>query len=227
VTIDRPLKLGELLAETVRVYGERIWPSLGIGVFVAATIGVGLVTDSAVVYVVLFSLAFTAAWAIAARVVSGERFGEAWTRLAPRVPVLVPLTIVVSFPFTLGHLDPILLLFGVFWLGLLGFAIPVAALETRPDAGPWYAPFTYALARSISLARAHYLHAVGSAAALVILYVLIGTLLVQTLLGFADNGELASVLLAQVVLAPFFFIGLSVLYFEQTARALSSPRHPD
>jgi hypothetical protein len=61
----------------------------------------------------------------------------------------------------------------------------------------------------------------------VILYVLVGTLLVQALLGFAENGELASVLLAQVVLAPFFFIGLSVLYFEQTARALSSPRHPE
>jgi hypothetical protein len=30
--------------------------------------------------------------------------------------------------------------------------------------------------------------------------------------------------LTQVVLAPFFFFGLSVLYFEQNARALSSPR---
>jgi hypothetical protein len=227
VTIDRPLKLGELLAETVRLYGERIWPSLGIGVFVAATLWVGLVTDSAVVFVVLFSLAFTAAWAAAARLVSGDRFGEAWARLAPRVPVLIALTLVVSFPFTLGRLDPVLLLFGVFWLGLTGFAIPVAVLEKRPDGGPWYAALTYALGRSVSLARAHYLHAVGIAAALVILYVLVGTLLVQALLGFAENGELASVLLAQVVLAPFFFIGLSVLYFEQRARALSSPRHPE
>jgi hypothetical protein len=30
--------------------------------------------------------------------------------------------------------------------------------------------------------------------------------------------------LSQAILAPLFFLGLSVLYFEQNARALSSPR---
>ena len=38
--------------------------------------------------------------------------------------------------------------------------------------------------------------------------------------GFADNGGLAATTLVQIVLAPFFFLGLSVLYFEQKARAL-------
>jgi hypothetical protein len=31
-----------------------------------------------------------------------------------------------------------------------------------------------------------------------------------------------AVLLAQIVLAPLFFLGLSILYFEQKARAVSS-----
>jgi hypothetical protein len=42
--------------------------------------------------------------------------------------------------------------------------------------------------------------------------------------GFADNGQVIATALVQVVLAPFFFIGLSVLYYEQQARAaVSSP----
>ena len=44
------------------------------------------------------------------------------------------------------------------------------------------------------------------------------------LVGFADNGRVIAAALVQVVLAPFFFIGLSVLYYEQRARAaVSSP----
>jgi hypothetical protein len=38
------------------------------------------------------------------------------------------------------------------------------------------------------------------------------------LTGFADNGNLAATVIANGVLGPFFFLGLSVLYFEQKAR---------
>ena len=55
------------------------------------------------------------------------------------------------------------------------------------------------------------------------IYVFFGQLLVALLQGFADNGGLAATTLVQIVLAPFFFLGLSVLYFEQKARAVSSP----
>ncbi len=55
------------------------------------------------------------------------------------------------------------------------------------------------------------------------IYVFFGQLLVALLRGFADNGGLAATALVQIVLAPFFFLGLSVLYFEQKARAVSSP----
>ena len=76
----------------------------------------------------------------------------------------------------------------------------------------------------IRLARAEYLHALGVIAALIIIYLVLGIGLGVALVGFADNGRLIAVALVQVVLAPFFFIGLSVLYFEQRARAaVSSP----
>jgi len=221
-TIDRPLKLGEVLTETVRLYGERIWTALGLGLFVALTLLLGAATGNFVGFVAVFSLAFTAAWAAAARLVAGDRFREAWAQVVLRAPVLLVLTFIVSVPFALSRIDPLLLLLAVFWLGLTGFAIPVAVLE-RGDGG-WYRQLGFVLQRSLTLARAEYLHAVGIAAALVIVYILIGQILLQALLGFAENGRLASTVLVEIVLAPFFFIGLSVLYFDQTARALSSRR---
>ena len=63
-------------------------------------------------------------------------------------------------------------------------------------------------------------------AALVLVYVVLGNYLALALVGIADNGAVAAFLLVQVVLAPFFFIGLAVLYFEQRARALSSRGRP-
>jgi hypothetical protein len=83
-----------------------------------------------------------------------------------------------------------------------------------------------ALRRSLTLARVDYLHAVGVTAALVIIYILIGVVLALALFGFADSGRVAALALAQIVLAPFFFIGLSVLYFEQRARSLESADRP-
>lgn len=221
-TIDRPLKLGEVLAETVRLYGERFWTAAGLGVFVALTLLLGAATGNFVGFVAVFSLAFTAAWGTAARVVAGDRFGKAWAQVALHTPVLLALTFVVSVPFALSRIDPLLLVFAVFWLGLTGFAIPVAVLEH--DEGGWYRQLGFVLGRSLALARAEYLHAVGIAAALAIVYILVGQVLLQALLGFSDQGRLAATVLVEIVLAPFFFIGLSVLYFEQKARALSSRR---
>ena len=47
------------------------------------------------------------------------------------------------------------------------------------------------------------------------------------LFSFAENGRVAALAISQIVLSPFFFIGLSVLYFDQQARAAekgSAPR---
>lgn len=221
--VDRPLKLGELLAETVRIYRERVWAAFGLGVFVAATLGLGVLTGHPVSYLAIVGLAFTGSLAAAARLVSGDSFAEAWAQTALRLPTLLVLTLIVSIPFALGRIDPLVLLFAVAWLAVTGFSIPVAVVEPDPEAGSWFTRLAYALRRSIALARAEYLHAAGVAAALVLVYVFVGRFLAAALIGFAENGELAAALLVQIPLAPFFFFGLAVLYFEQRARALSSP----
>jgi hypothetical protein len=220
---DRPLRLGELFAETVHLYRARLWAALGLGGVVAGTLLLAFLTGNVVGFVVLGALGFTAAFGAAARLAAGDPFVEAWAQVGVRAPVLLVLAFVVAVPFTLGRIDPILLLLAVAWLAFTGFSIPVAVLERDPEATNWFGRLAFALYRSVVLARAEYLHALGVAAALVLVYLLFGNVLERALIGFADNTSLTATLLVQVVLAPFFFLGLSVLYFEQRARAAARP----
>lgn len=220
---ERPLRLGELLAETIRIYGERPLAALGLGAVEGAAF---LVAEAlpALVGVLVLALAFTATYGAAARLVSGDSFAEAWAQVGLRAPVLLVLTFVVAVPFAIAVGYLFLLLLAVFWLALAGFAVPVTMLERSPSAEGFFDRLAYALYRSIRLARAEYLHAVGVAAGLIIVYLLVGNVIGAALVGFADNGRLAAGSLVQLVLAPLFFIGLAVLYYEQRARAAVSSR---
>lgn len=227
--VERPLRLGELLAETVRLYGERVWAAFGIGLVTAASFVVALQTPAAAAIVIL-ALAFTACYAASARLAAGDGFGQAWAQVGVRLPVLLVLTLVVSVPFALAIFvrtrDPVVALvfifFAVSWLVFVGFSIPVTMVERDGDDERWFRRLARSLHRSLALARAEFFHAVGAAAALLLVYALVGPLLARILVGFAENSAPAAFALSQIVLAPFFFLGLAVLYFEQNARAVSS-----
>ena len=220
---DRPMPLGELLAEAIRVYGERPLAALGLG---AVEAGAFLVADAlpAILGVLLLALTFTATFGAAARLVSGDSFAEAWAQVGLRAPVLLVLTFVVAIPFAIAVGYLLLLIVAVFWIALAGFAIPVTMLERDPSAESFFDRLAYALYRSIRLARVEYLHAAGVSAALVLIYLLVGNVIGAALVGFADNGRLVAGALVQLVLAPLFFLGLAVLYYEQRARAAVSSR---
>jgi hypothetical protein len=213
--VDRPLGLGEIFAETVRLYGERAAASLGVGGVLAAAIAVALKAP-AVVDLVLLPAVFTACHAVAARLVRGDGFGEAWANVAVRALVLLPLAGLVWLPIlvVLRFLGVLGLVPFAAWLALVGFSIPVAMVESGGT--------RRALAGALALARNEYLHAVGVASALVVANLLVSLVLAGLLASFADNGGIAATALAQLVLAPFFFLGLGVLYFEHRARAISS-----
>lgn len=223
-TVDRPLRLGELLAQTVHLYGERFRAVVGLGLVLAGSFAVADIIGHLIAFVAVAALAFTGAYAAAARIVAGDRFAEAWAQVGLRVPVLLVLSLVVAVPFVLGRIDPVLFIFAVAWLAFVGLSIPVAMLERDPEATSWYGRLGFALSRSVGLARAEYWHALGVVAALVILYLVLGPLLAVLLVGFANNGRFAAITIANAVIGPFFFFGLTVFYFEQRARALSSPR---
>jgi hypothetical protein len=223
VKIERPLGLSELLAETVRLYGERFGAAVGLGLPIAGAFLATLATPP-LLSIFLVAIAFTATYAAAARVASGDGFAEAWAQAGLRLPTLLILSIVVALPFAVALGQLFLLVLAVAWLALTGFSIPVAVLEQDPEAENWFHRLSFALSRSAGLARAEYLHAAGIVAALVVIEIVLGIPLAAALSGFAENGREAALALTQLILAPFFFLGLSVLYFEQKARALSSPR---
>jgi hypothetical protein len=218
---DRPLKLGELLAETIRIYGDRLWAAIGLGLMYA-----GVLLGAAIVHVALYyvvtAIMFTMASGVAVRLVAGDTFGEAWAQVLVRFPVVLMLAAVVGLPFALAGYLSVLFIVIAFWLGLTAFAVPAAMVEqTRGSAGTFQTAAN-ALERTIALARLDYLHATGMVAALLIVNFVFGILLANLLVGFADNGEIVALAIVQVVLAPFFFLGLAVLYFEQRARAAVS-----
>jgi hypothetical protein len=223
-TPDRPLTVGEVFAEAARAYGERIWAAFGLGAVTAAAFLLALAVHP-LISVVFVALAFTAGWAAATRLVVGDSFSGAWAHVAAHAPVLLVLTVVASIPFSLALSQLVLILLAVAWLAFMGFAIPVAVVESG-ESQRFIDELGFQLRRSIALARAEYLHAVGVIAALVIAYILVGILLIATLRGVAGNSGVAAVAIAQVVLAPFFFLGLAVLYFEQRARAEAAADRP-
>ena len=226
ITIDRPLGLSELLAEAVRLYGHRFAAAIGLGLPTGAAFLATLVTPLAL-DIVIVALVFTAGYAVASRLTAGDAFWEAWAQTGLRLPTLAVLTVVVAVPFAVAVTQLFLLVPAVAWLGLMGFSIPVAMLEQDPQARNWFERVGFTLSRSFALARVALLHAIGIAAALFLVDVVLGIVLASALVGFADNGREIAVAIAQVILAPLFFLGLSVLYFEQKARALSSrPANP-
>jgi len=220
---DRPLALGELISETVRIYTQRPWAAIGLGLVTGGAYLLEALTPD-LLDVLLLALASTAVFGAAARLVSGDAFGEAWAQVALRSPVLLVLTFIVTVPALIAIPIYYLLIIGALWVALMGFSIPVAMIERDPDVKNSFDRIAYSLLRSIRLARAEYLHALGVIAALLMIYLVVAFALGAALIGFADNDVPVAAVLVRVVLAPFFFLGLSVLYFEQRARAaVSSP----
>jgi hypothetical protein len=215
--VDRPLGLSEVFAETIRLYGERLPAAIGLGLaYAGVTVAGGLAHDA--VAVVAAALGFGLTFGAAARLAAGDSFAEAWSQVAVRLPVLVVLSAAVAVPFVIAASYLLLILVGAAWLALAGFAIPVAMLERDGEREPWLRRITAALERSVLLARTDYLHAFGVTAAFAAVYLLFGVLLTALLRGFADNSEFVAGLLTQVVLTPFFFLGLVVLFYEQRTR---------
>jgi hypothetical protein len=100
----------------------------------------------------------------------------------------------------------------------VGLVVPVALAERRPFRG--------AMRRAMELARADYVHAAGSLAAITIVFGVTKIMLIFLLRGSADTGERIALFLADLVLSPLLFIVPALLYFDQVARAVKSPPRP-
>jgi multisubunit Na+/H+ antiporter MnhG subunit len=102
------------------------------------------------------------------------------------------------------------------WLALIGLGVPAALVERRGYAD--------ALRRGIQLARADYVHALGSLATLAITIFLTGLVIFFALREGSGQALRIAAVVALVVLAPVFVLGAAVLYVDQKARVESGPR---
>ncbi|HST25586.1 MAG TPA: hypothetical protein VLJ76_06315 [Gaiellaceae bacterium] len=203
--------IGQLVAETIRFYGRHFWRSLALGIGPAAVTVAGYFTGfhpalAAVVagWILLASASFVGACVL----VSGTR--------PPRDVVLRAFvaSCLVALPFLVGLL----------WLAPIGLAVPAIVnerLEVRP-----------AFRRGLELAKADFVHALGSLATLLLVVFLTQTLLTALLHGASQQSVHISAFLASLVLQPILFLGAAMLYDDQAARVeiksgFRNPRRPD
>lgn len=196
--------VGQLVAETLRLYGQRFLAALPLGlpVAVADVLSSGGPTLQRILVLVVFAPFFTGAFVWASCLVSGCRPPR--RRLAAAVGV----GSVVFLPAAL--LFPWFALAAVAWLALVGLVVPVLVFE---EGG-----LRAALARALRLGRVDYVHALGSLATLALVFVLTRLALAFLLRAQADNTIRAAVFLADVVVSPILFLGAALLYVDQAAR---------
>jgi hypothetical protein len=210
--------VGQVVAETIRIYGDNFWPALGLGL--------GLATLDAVVVplpeLAQFAVAagagevlMTASFIGASVIVSGARptRSDVWNGFVCGFLVWPPAALLpLAFAF-FGNIYVALIGFALpslAWLALVGLSVPVAVIER--------VGFRQAIGRGMELARADYAHVLGSLATLVFVYFLTREMLFFLLRGSARNEAYVAAFLADAVISPMLFLGSALLYVDQTAR---------
>jgi hypothetical protein len=206
--------VGQLVAESLRLYGSRFWPALALGIGPALLgIAAAELGDPARIVIVLVAgpLLLASSYAGAVALVRPITRGR---------PVAIALAVgcVAFLPLCVARLwiFPGIYLLVLGWLALVGLSVPAALVERRG--------FVDALRRGTQLARADYVHALGSLATLLITIFLTGLVLFFALREASDQALRVAGLLALLVLAPVFMLGAAVLYLDQAARVESGTR---
>jgi hypothetical protein len=197
--------VGQLVAETLKLYGEH-WPMallIGLPPAVLSAAATGF-SRSQTLAVIPFAgaVAATASYVIASAVVNGTPLRSRTLVPAAAVGVLVYL----PFPF----LTAVFVLPGLAWFALAGLSVPAAVAEGLGVRDAFW--------RGIALGRADYAHALGGLATLTILVFVTQIAASLLLQGAADNSERVAAFLAGLVLSPVLFLGAALLYVDQAAR---------
>jgi hypothetical protein len=200
--------VGQLVGESIRLYGRRFWPSLVLGLPVAAITLISVHHSVTVQTLVLWAATpfLTAAYVGAVRLASPEPLERVALLRAFAVGIVVFLPVPV--------LVRIYVLPSVAWLAFFGLAVPAAAHEGLG--------FRDALARGRRLASTDYVHALGSLCTLAIVYFITRLMLLLLLHGQADAAVYAAAFVADLVVSPLLFLGPALLYFDQAARVVDS-----
>jgi hypothetical protein len=203
--------VGQVVAEALRLYGRRFWPSLGLGAPIAIFGALLPALDGwtqRIVSVAVGAPLVTATY-VGAAVLVAERPVE---RRRLVIAFLAGLIVFVPFPV----LVLIYILPAIAWLALVGLCVPAAIIEGTG--------LLDSLRRGYRLGRADYVHSLGSMATLGITFYLSTRVMAVAI--NAGSGEAADIArpLAEGILWPVVVLGSSLLYFDQAARLESGPR---
>jgi hypothetical protein len=191
--------VGQLVAESIRFYGEHFWPVLLLGLpFVLLDL---LSWREAwwkqVLVGWLLAPFISAAYVRASMLVTGSFWS--WRAYAAALVIYLP------YPVLGVYILP-----AVVWFALVGLGVPAAVREGLGVRD--------ALRRGVALGRADFVHAIGGLATIV-LVVGISRLALEVLLN-TQGGQAReiAVVLADLVLSPLFYVGGALLYGDQAAR---------
>jgi hypothetical protein len=197
--------IGQLVAESIRFYGDQFRFALLLGVppAVLAVAFKDVSRRTGLLLAPTLSGALLSATFVAACVLVLD--ARPTTRRA-LLAWIVGWLVFAPVPFlVLAFVVP-----GVAWLAAFGLVVPVLVVED--------VRLRAALARAWRLARADYLHALGSIATLGIVVFLTQAVLAFVLRGFGGAAISVAFFLASVVVSPLLFVGAALLYVDQAAR---------
>lgn len=200
--------VGQLVGETIRTYERSFWKALGLGLPVAlVNLLVWTAPEGAARYALppaaalLVTLSYVGACALVTGAPLRSRSGL--------VAYVTGLLVFVPFPFLVA----IYILPGLAYLALVGLAVPAALVEGLGVRA--------ALARGVRLARADYVHVLGSLATLALVVLLTQAGLFFLLREYAENTRQVAAVLAALVVSPVVLLGAALLYVDQEARLRS------
>jgi len=191
--------VGQLVAESIRFYGDHFWAVLALGLpFVALDL---LSYHEAwwkqVIVGYVLGPVICAAYVRAGMLVTGSFWS--WPAYAAALILYIP------YPVLGVYILP-----AVVWFALFGLGVPAAVQEGLGVRA--------ALRRGLQLGRADVVHAIGGLATLVIV-VGVSRLALEVLLN-TQGGQAreVAVVIADFVLSPLFYVGGALLYVDQAAR---------
>jgi hypothetical protein len=196
--------VGQLVAETIRFYGDRFWQVLPLGLAVAVLDQASLGQSRAVQIAVLAagSPLLTLAYARAALLLAPAPAPRRAQAIAFAAGVIVFLPAAALFGW--------FALLAIAWLAAFGLVVPVALYERTG--------FRETFRRARELGFADYAHAAGSLATLTIVFFLTRLMLFFLLRGQGDVAGRVAAFLTDLVLSPLLFVGAALLYDDQRAR---------
>lgn len=197
---------GQLVAEAMRLYGRRFWAgvALGAGPLIVILVVNALPRTAGLIFLATGgALVLTVCYVVATQLASEARPD----RRAQLTAIVTGAVVFAPVPFlTISLVFP-----GLIWLAFFGLAVPVALIEGKG--------VRESVRRSISLARADFVHVLGSLAALVLVGFISAATLAFLLGQFGEQSRDFAALIPLVLVSPLLFLGSALLYDDQVARA--------